>query len=222
MAFTCVFNRSLSELLWNHRLAVLPDDPDDKHRIKVRRRAVWADTLHQLRKGLPVTKHLRVTFLGEPAVDAGDPLREFLHLLVASVAHNSLFVGEETSRAPAHNVSAVEQNTYHYVGVILAMSIVHGGPAPCFFTNAVADFILYGLDITRPTIEDVPDQEVRVKLRKVCSVQFTGYVSHTYIHTYIHTYAESPCNTISCLISHSAINLGIRKPVAIDCVIDVI
>ncbi len=101
---------------------------------------MWVDTLHQLRQGLPVTKHLQVTFLGEPAVDAGGPLREFFQLLVASVArNNSLFVGEETSRAPAHNVSEVDKNSYFFVGIILAMSIVHGGPAPCFFTGAVAD-----------------------------------------------------------------------------------
>lgn len=56
----------------------------------------------------------------------------------ASVAcKNSLLVGD----APAHNIAEI-------VGVILAMSIVHGGPAPCFFTEAVADFILYGLEKT--------------------------------------------------------------------------
>ena len=81
--------------------------------------------------------------------------------------NNSLFIGEETRRAPAHNISAVEKNTFYFVGIMLAMSIVHGGPAPCFFTEAVADFILYGLGKTKPTVEDVPDSDVRVKLQSV-------------------------------------------------------
>lgn len=163
-----LLNRSLPDLLWNHRLDNLPSDLGDSYRIKIRRKAVWVDTIQQLRHGLPFDKHLRVTFLGEPAVDAGGPLREYLHLLVGGVArNNSLFVGDETSRAPAHNIAEVDRKTYYFVGVILAMSIVHGGPAPCFFTEAVADFILYGLDKTRPTIEDVPDTVVRMQLDKV-------------------------------------------------------
>ena len=31
------------------------------------------------------------------------------------------------------------------MGVALAMSVVHGGPAPAFFSTAVADILLYGL-----------------------------------------------------------------------------
>ena len=38
-------------------------------------------------------KHLKVTFIGEPAVDAGGPLREYFHLLLRELAENSsLFV----------------------------------------------------------------------------------------------------------------------------------
>ena len=65
---------SLPSLLWNHRLDVLYHDPEDKYRLKVRRRAVWEDTLNRLKRGLPIDKYLRVVFLGEPAVDTGGPL----------------------------------------------------------------------------------------------------------------------------------------------------
>ena len=159
---------SLPSLLWNHRLDVLSHDPEDKYRLKVRRRAVWEDTLNQLKRGLSIDKHLNVVFLGEPAVDTGGPLREFLHLLISSIArNNSLFTGDETHRVPAHNVMEVEKNTYYYVGVMLAISIVHGGPAPSFFSDAVADFLLRGLGKTRPTVYDVPDLGLQQKLIKV-------------------------------------------------------
>ena len=49
---------------------------------------------------------------------------------------------------------------------MLLMPIVHGGPAPCLFTNTVADFILYRLQKTKPTVEDVPDADVRAKLQR--------------------------------------------------------
>ena len=155
-------------MLWSHRQEVLSSDPEDIYRIRVRHQGIWEDTLHQLRKQIPLTKYLKITFLGEPAVDAGGPLREFLYLIVLSASqNNSLFISDETSRAPAHNVAEVEKRTFYYVGVIMALSLVHGGPAPCFFTGAVVDFFLYGIEGTKPSVADVPHTEIRVKLHKV-------------------------------------------------------
>lgn len=145
---------------------MLPDDPDEKYRIKVWR--VWEDALYQFRHGVAIHKHLRVTFLCEPAVDTGGPLREFLHLLVSSIArNNTLFVGAINQRAPLHNMVELEKNTYYYVGAMLATSIVHGGPPPCFLSNAVADYLLYGMRKTKPTIADIPDNTIQQKLIKV-------------------------------------------------------
>lgn len=122
----------------------------------------------QFRHGVPIHKHLRVTFLCKPAVDTGGPLREFLHLLVSAIArNNSLFVGDINRRAPLHNMEELEKNTYYYVGTMLAVSIVHGGPPPCFFSNAVADFLLYGMGKTKPNVEDIPDYTIQQKLTKV-------------------------------------------------------
>ena len=102
--------------------------------MKVRRKHVWEDALHHFKSGLPTTKHLRITFLGEPAVDAGGPLREFLQLLMSEIArNNTLFCGDETARVPNHNMVELSKKTYEYVGSMLAVSIVHGGPAPYFF-----------------------------------------------------------------------------------------
>lgn len=63
----------------------------------------------------------------------------------------------------------VEKQSYYYEGVSLAMSIVHGGPAPSFFTEAVffADLLLYGLNKTCPTVSDVPDMDIWEKVDKV-------------------------------------------------------
>ena len=74
---------------------------------------VLPDTLHQLRWGLDVSKHMRVTFVGEPAVDSGGPMREYLHLLMSSIAHNnSLFCGEDSQRIPEHNNVELEKKFF--------------------------------------------------------------------------------------------------------------
>ena len=41
------------------------------------------------------------------------------------------------------------------VGEMLTTSLIHGGPAPHLFSEAVSDFILHGMDKVRVTVNDV-------------------------------------------------------------------
>lgn len=93
-----------------------------------------------------------------------------MFLIVGEIArNNSLFTGELKSRVPAHNMLELSKKTYQHVGSILALSLVYGGPAPHFFAESVADYIVYGLDKTRCTIDDIPDITIKQKLAKVCA-----------------------------------------------------
>ncbi len=69
---TFSFDLPASELLSMHRSDILPIRKSDNTRITIRRKFVLQDTLHQFRIGLDITKHLKVVFVGEPAVDDGD------------------------------------------------------------------------------------------------------------------------------------------------------
>jgi hypothetical protein len=112
---------------------VLPQDKFDRARVIVRRSNILQDSLHLLRNGLDVTKYLRVTFVNEPAVDEGGPLREYFRLLLSATESNNLLLsGPEYSRTPTHNVCELERMSFFYIGVIIALSLVHGGPAPHF------------------------------------------------------------------------------------------
>lgn len=120
------------------------------------------------KRGIPVSKHLRVTFLGEPAVDAGGPLREFFRLLLGEICRNSsLFCGPPTARVPLHNVAALAKQTFKYIGCIIGASLINGGPAPSFFANIVADYILYGIERAKVKLEDVVNPDMHGKLTKV-------------------------------------------------------
>lgn len=168
--FFCLFCRSvsISEILHDHRLFVLPIDEDDQVRITVRRKHILGDTFHKLRNGLDVKKHLKVTFIGEPAVDAGGPLREYFHRLLRDLSQdNSLLCGPQNSRVPRHSVVELEKRSFFHVGVILALSLLHGGPAPQFFSSAVADYITVGIEGVKCTLDDVPDLCMRKSLEKV-------------------------------------------------------
>ena len=68
---------------------VLYEDDYNTHRITIRRRHIFEDTLTAICHGFDEKKHLKVTFIGEPAVDGGGPRREFFMLLLGSIASNS-------------------------------------------------------------------------------------------------------------------------------------
>ena len=80
---------------------------DAVQRIIVRRSNLWEDSLKQFIKGLSYNKTIKVTFVGEPAVDSGGPRREYFTLLIRAIAmNNSLFEGDTDRRLPRINVSA--------------------------------------------------------------------------------------------------------------------
>ena len=118
--FSCIQNyhrvqkeSDIPKLIQRHRETCLPVDLFDSVRIIVQRRHVLEDTLYQLRSGLDVSKHFKVTFVGEPAVDSGGPMHGYLHLLMSSIAKSHLFFhGEETRRVPAYNLVELEKNTF--------------------------------------------------------------------------------------------------------------
>ena len=119
---------------------VFPVDKYDRVRVIVRRSNILNDSLHHFRNGLELSKYIRITFVNEPAVDEGGPLREYFRLLLRAIAtSNTLFSGPESSRTPNHHVVELEKMSFYYVGVIVALSLIHGGPAPHFLSSAVAD-----------------------------------------------------------------------------------
>ena len=67
---------NLKELLKAHVNDVLGED---SFRITARRGHIYKDTVESLRRGFDETKHIRVIFFGEPAVDNGGPRREFFY-----------------------------------------------------------------------------------------------------------------------------------------------
>ena len=184
----------MCKLLQLQRATNLPVDTSLYQRIIVRRKHLWQDALNRFRSGMDFSKYIRVSFVGgEPAVDEGGPLREFLHLLMGSIAtNNSLFSGREECRVPSANLAELGKNTYKHVGEMMAVSLVHGGPAPAFFAPAVADYILHGMNKVKATVSEVPNLEVVDKLTKVSNhvemefnhaqiVIIITYTQHSYV-----------------------------------------
>ena len=58
-------------------------------------------------------KLVKVTFWGEPAIDYGEPTREFFTLLLKSIENNtSLLDGSHDRRILRHNATAIQVRIY--------------------------------------------------------------------------------------------------------------
>ena len=101
-------------MIKQHRANFLYEDDFNVHRITVRRGHILDDTLVALRSSFDEKKHIRVRFLGEPAVDEGGPRREFFMLLMGAIANSSsLLDGPPNRRVLRHNTSAFQVTHTH-------------------------------------------------------------------------------------------------------------
>ena len=180
ISLSCSCGQSMEAILLKHRTKFLPIDSSEYQRIIVRRKHLWEDALHRFHSGIDFHKHIHVTFVGEPAVDAGGPLREFLRLLMGDIAsNNSLFCGDEKYRVPIQNMTALEKQTYHYVGQMMAVSLIHGGPSPTFLTPSVVDYLIKGIRGADPEVKEVPNPDIRRKLEEVSNVALLRKIACT-------------------------------------------
>ena len=61
----------------------------------------------------------------------------------------------------------LSKKTYYYIGVMIATSLIHGGPAPKFLSPSVADYLVYGLSGVKANPADIGDSTTHLKVLKV-------------------------------------------------------
>jgi hypothetical protein len=61
----------------------------------------------------------------------------------------------------------LEDDAYRHAGMVLAYSIVHGGTKPAFFSELAYQCIVHGLDMPTPSLSDVADPDLRLKIKEV-------------------------------------------------------
>ncbi|XP_013872767.1 G2/M phase-specific E3 ubiquitin-protein ligase [Austrofundulus limnaeus] len=107
--------------------------------------------------------------IAEGAVDTGGPKREFFALVLDYLHDSGLFVGPEGSKFLTYSSSAMEKDDFFYAGMIIAMSLVHGGPAPRFLSRTLFQALIESPEMTTVTTDEVPDLKLRENLQKVLS-----------------------------------------------------
>ncbi|XP_037548507.1 G2/M phase-specific E3 ubiquitin-protein ligase, partial [Nematolebias whitei] len=103
----------------------------------------------------------------EEAVDLGGPRREFLRILIDALAMSPMFEGPDESKNLAMNSTALREDKYFMAGRAIAVSLVHGGPAPRFLSPVLFACLVGGPAAACPTLKDITDADLHEKLQMV-------------------------------------------------------
>ncbi|XP_048036146.1 G2/M phase-specific E3 ubiquitin-protein ligase [Megalobrama amblycephala] len=104
--------------------------------------------------------------VGEGAVDEGGPTREFLRLLMREIQMSKIFEGPEDNRLLALDTHALENGLYMNIAKMIAVSIIHGGVGPHFFSDRL--FMQLCSKSTPPvSFQEIADSCFRDKLLKI-------------------------------------------------------
>ena len=83
------------------------------------------------------------------------------HFWSSAIDYNAALVN------PMTLFTVVQDEMYLYIGRMMALSILHGGPGPVFFAPAIIDYLFDGTSGVKVTIADVPDKHIQSQIRKV-------------------------------------------------------
>ena len=104
--------------------------------------------------------------ISEGAIDWGGPMREFFTLILQYIHDSQLMCGPERSRFLSYNVKCLQDNDYFVAGLMIAMSLVHGGLAPHFLSPVMFQALLSDQPFT-VSLQDVYDHELKSSLESL-------------------------------------------------------
>ncbi|XP_058877033.1 G2/M phase-specific E3 ubiquitin-protein ligase-like [Acipenser ruthenus] len=96
----------------------------------------------------------------EGAVDRGGPTREFLTLLMQTLQNSKICEGSEDWKNVTCDSQALRDDDYFLAGRIIAVSLVHGGPSPNFFSQTLYDSLAYDPQQVTPSVKDICDRDI--------------------------------------------------------------
>lgn len=154
------------------------------------------------RKSFNANNSITVCFMdtcntSEGAVDAGGPKREMFRLLLKDLQYNNqLFEGPEHKKYLTFHKQGYTNNDYYDAGAIIALSIVHVGLGPRFFSELL--FSLISNQKITITIDDILDPEVKSELKTAMEANTTEQLRTLVIEsTFIRMAGWSSINDIN-------------------------
>ncbi|KFP58994.1 G2/M phase-specific E3 ubiquitin-protein ligase, partial [Cariama cristata] len=115
----------------------------------------------------------------------------FFQLLLLHLQNSSLFEGSSAKNLSL-DFQAVKENLYFEAGKMIAVSLVHGGPSPGFFSKTLFNCLVYGPENVKPALEDVADVDVAQTIKMIKYANSLSSLQST-IHDYYEFLAAAGC-----------------------------
>lgn len=144
---------------------------DNISKFNISRNFIWEGTKRALsRKSFSPNNKVSVKFTddvgnSEGAVDMGGPMKEYFTLVLQWLFTSQLFCGSEHDKFLSYQASSIEQNEYYFAGLIIAMSLVNGGPGPHCLASKMFQALARGLESVVIDLDDVYDKELQNSLK---------------------------------------------------------
>ncbi|XP_028577255.2 G2/M phase-specific E3 ubiquitin-protein ligase isoform X1 [Podarcis muralis] len=141
-------------------------------RLNINRRNIWDSALKGFQKrSFNPANTIEVKYINCRTKTHMDSSKgDFFLLLIRHLQNSSLFEGD-SSKILSFDSQALKDNLYYEAGKMIAVSLVHGGPSPSFFSKTLFDCLVYGTENVKPTIEDVADVTVLQTIEKIKSAR---------------------------------------------------
>jgi len=148
--------------------------------IRVRRDNLIEDSLFELNQPLPedLKKELKVSFVGEEAIDEGGVKKEWFQLIIREIFNEKygMFVLNEKTRTYWFNGNSTDFSEFRLIGMLLGLAIYNGVILDLHFPPILYKRLLGG----EPKLDDVGDIDPAMMLGLKRLLEFTGDVQEVY------------------------------------------
>ncbi|OCT68723.1 G2/M phase-specific E3 ubiquitin-protein ligase [Xenopus laevis] len=175
--------RTISGILRDLRLQI---NPDSVCSMLIQKESLWKSSIEcfQNSKFCP-SSTLQVKFskhkLRAECQQPNGALPEYFGLLLNAMRNSPLLEGSEHKNI-ALNLEALQDNLYYEAGRMVALALIHGGPAPGFFSQTLFRCLIYDPQHVLPSVEDVADPNVAQAILTIQSCQRIGMLKSAVIH----------------------------------------
>ncbi|KAM9294460.1 G2/M phase-specific E3 ubiquitin-protein ligase [Gastrophryne carolinensis] len=163
-------NRPILDILQELRSQI----QNSVYTLRVNRKSLWTSTLRCFRsRKFSPSSSLQLEFTGHhrnESQQADMSLSEYFKLLLDDIQDSNLFEGAEQKNLSLKE-HALQDNLYFEAGRMLAVSLVHGGPAPGFFSQTLFACLVHDPHHIQPVLEDVTDPDVLEAITTIQSCQ---------------------------------------------------
>ncbi|NXO02024.1 G2E3 ligase, partial [Rhinopomastus cyanomelas] len=141
-------------------------------RLNINAENIWSSALKGFRqRNFSPTNTIEIKFTNckdesKLGTSAASQRKRFFHLLMLHLQNSSLFEGSSAKNLTL-DFQALKDNLYFEAGKMIAISLVHGGPPPAFFSKTLFSCLVYGPENVKPALEDVADIDVAETVKMI-------------------------------------------------------